>query len=103
MDYHTNPEPINFPAPATVAAIQQIVTLAKNGTFKYRSLFGQGMDLAYKPEPSTIRQDTLTAFGLESLVGVSGGNDNANTKLTLYPRGSKCAAVTFNIGGCYIS
>lgn len=103
IDYRTSPPTINFTDPATVAAIQQIVTLAKDGDFKYRPLFGQGMDVVYQPEPSTIRQVTLTAFSLEDLVGVSGGTDTANTKLTLYPKGTRFSAVTFNLGGFYIS
>jgi ABC-type glycerol-3-phosphate transport system substrate-binding protein len=103
IDYRTNPPTINFTDPATAAAIQQIVTLAKNGDFKYRSLFGQGMDLAYQPEASTIRQVTLTGYSLESLIGVASGADNNSTKLVLYPKGSKFSALTFNLGGFYIS
>jgi len=103
IDYRTNPPTINFTDPATVAAIQQIVKLAKDGDFKYRPLFGQGMDVVYQPEPSTIRRVTLTAFSLEDLVGVSSGTDAASTKLTLYPKGSKFSAVTFNLGGFYVS
>jgi ABC-type glycerol-3-phosphate transport system substrate-binding protein len=103
IDYHTFPPTINFTDPATVDAIQQVVNLAKDGTFKYRPLFGQGLDVAFQPEPSTIRQVTLTAFSLESLVGAPSGSDNASTKLTLYPKGSKFSAVTFNLGGFYIS
>jgi hypothetical protein len=58
--------------------------------------------VALQPEPSTIRQVTLTAFSLESLVGAP-GDDSTNTKLALFPMGSKFSAVTFNLGGFYIS
>jgi hypothetical protein len=61
------------------------------------------MDLVYQPEPSTIRQVMLTGFGLENLIGLSGGNESASTKLTLYPKGNKFSAVTFSLGGFYIS
>ncbi len=100
IDYRTNPPTINFTDPATVDAIQQVVNLAKDGYFKYRGLFSTQMDISFKPEPSTIRQSTLTAFTLP-LPG--SGNDNAKTKVTLYPKGSKYAAVTYNLGGFYIS
>jgi ABC-type glycerol-3-phosphate transport system substrate-binding protein len=103
IDYRTNPPTINFSDPATIDAIQQVVTLAKDGYFKYRPLFGQGLDIAFQPEPSTIRQITLTSFSLESLVGAANENDNDSTKLTLYPKGRKFSAVTFNLGGFYIS
>ncbi len=103
IDYRTSPATINFTDPATIDAIQQVVTLAKNGDFKYRPLFSQGMDLVYQPEPSTIRQVMLTGFGLENLIGLSGGNESASTKLTLYPKGNKFSAVTFSLGGFYIS
>jgi ABC-type glycerol-3-phosphate transport system substrate-binding protein len=103
IDYRTTPPTLNFTDPATVTAIQQVVTLAKDGQFKYRPLFGQGMDVVYQPEPSTIRQVTLTGFSLESLVGVSTDTGTTTTKLALYPRGSKFGAVTFNLGGFYIS
>jgi ABC-type glycerol-3-phosphate transport system substrate-binding protein len=103
IDYRTNPPTLNFTEPDTVAAIQQLVTLAKNSDFKYRPLFGQGMDLAYQPESSTIRQVTLTGFSLESLVGISSDNNSQNTKLTLFPKGSKYSAVTYTLGGFYIS
>ncbi len=103
IDYRTMPPTINFTDPATVAAIQQVVNLAKDGVFKYRPLFAQGLDVAFQPEPSTIRQVTLTAFSLESLVGAPSSSDDANTKLTLYPKGNKFSAVTFNLGGFYIS
>lgn len=103
IDYRASPPTINFTDPATVGAIQQVVNLAKDGSIKYRPLFTQGLDVAYQPEPSTIWQVTLTAFSLESLIGASSGTDNSNTKLVLYPTGTKFSAVTFNLGGFFIS
>ncbi|HVO41408.1 MAG TPA: extracellular solute-binding protein [Aggregatilineales bacterium] len=99
IDYRTNPPTINFTDPATVDAIQQVVNLAKDGAFKYRPLFSTRMDISFQPDKSTIRQATLTAFTLP----LPGGIDNANTRVTLYPKGSKYNAVTYNIGGFYIS
>ncbi len=103
IDYRTNPITISFSDPATQDAIQQVVTLAKSGELKYRPLFASGMDVAYQPEPSTIRQALLTAFSLESLIGTPQDSSTAHVKLTLFPSGSKSSAVTFNLGGFYIS
>ncbi|HLY28619.1 MAG TPA: hypothetical protein VKQ72_19890, partial [Aggregatilineales bacterium] len=49
--------------------------------------------------PSTIWQATLSAFTLP----LPGGTTTDKTKLTLFPKGSKFAAVTYNLGGFYIS
>src|SRR6185436_11822375 len=84
IDYRTTPPTINFTDPATVDAIQQVVNLAKDGNFKYRPLFSQGLDVALQPEPSTIRQVTLTAFSLESLAGAPGGDESPNSRLALF-------------------
>jgi len=100
IDYRTNPPTINFTDPATQDAIQQVVNLAKDGDFRYRGLFSTQMDVSFKPEPAPIRQSTLTAFTLP-LPG--SGADNDKTRVTLYPKGSKYAAITYNLGGFYIS
>ncbi|MEP7284543.1 MAG: hypothetical protein ABI947_02090 [Chloroflexota bacterium] len=100
IDFRTNPPTINFTDPATVDAIQQVVKLAQDGDFKYHPLFSAGLDISFAADTSSIRQSTLTAFTLP-LPGSA--TDTANTKVTLYPQGSKYAAVTYNLGGFYIS
>ncbi len=101
IDYRSSPPTISFTDPATVDAIRQVMDLAKKGYFKYHTLFGSQLDLVMMPEPSLIKTSSLSAYSLSSLL--AGGAKQNNYKLTLYPRGSKYAAVMFNVGTLYIS
>ncbi len=99
IDYRTSPPTINFTDPATVDAVQQVINLAKDGEFKYRPLFSTRLDMSFGAATSTFRQDTLTAFVLP----IPTTPDTDQTKVTLFPRGTKYNAVTYNLGGFYIS
>ncbi|MCC7450280.1 MAG: hypothetical protein IT324_22875 [Anaerolineae bacterium] len=101
IDYRTNPPTISFTDPATLDAIRQVTDLGKKGYFKYHSLFSGQLDLVMAPEPSLIKVSTLSAYSYAAILG--GGAQNANYKLTLFPRGSKSAAVNYNVGTLYIS
>jgi ABC-type glycerol-3-phosphate transport system substrate-binding protein len=100
IDYRTTPSTISFTDPATVDAIRQITDLAKNGYFKYHILFGTQLDLDFAPQATFIKPATLGAYALTSMLDMS---PNPSLKLTLYPRGSKHSAVTYNVGTLYIS
>jgi ABC-type glycerol-3-phosphate transport system substrate-binding protein len=99
IDYRTAPPTINFTDPATVEAVQQVINLAKDGAFKYRPLFSTRLDISFGASSSTIRQDILTAFVLP----IPKAPDTEQTKVTLFPKGTKYNAVTYNLGGFYIS
>ncbi len=101
LDYRTDPPMINFTDPATVDAIRQVLDLAKNGYLKYEALgsltgarfFGNNQMTA------PLYTDTLSLFSFRP-----NANDTPSAyKPTTYPKGSKFAALSYNIGTVYIS
>src|SRR5258708_11533838 len=101
IDYRTNPPTVNFSDPATVDAIRQVTDLARKGYFKYHALFSAQLDFVLLPEKSVIKQDTLSANALRSPLETASANDSY--KLTLFPKGTKYAAITYGLGTLYIS
>lgn len=114
FDYRTSPETINLTDPATVAAIQQVLDMAKNGLMAYNELgaFGVGTSVTEAAENPAITAQTLGGGGgmfaggmgfAMTIAGGPGQNNNANTALTTFPSGSQYTAMSYNIGTMYIS
>lgn len=107
LDYRTNPPTINYTDPNTVAAIQQVLDLAKADYIQYSELgnfggvsFGFGGQEVRPIYPETLNGTNLFAFG--------GEEDPAEApadpyRITLYPEGSQFTGISYDIGAGYIS
>jgi hypothetical protein len=98
IDYRTNPPTVNFTAPATVAAIQQVLDLAKQGYMQYAP-FGPVNSEDNAPGPARGQGIYADILNLNSLQQVG----PAVYKPILYPRGSQYSALSYSIGSAYIS
>ncbi len=103
IDYRTNPATINFTDPATVAAIQQVLDLAKNGYIDYQALAHTGnvfsISISGDGQPDAITSDALGGFRQIS-GGPKGGGDER--RLVAYPSGVY-TGTSYAIGTGYIS
>jgi len=100
IDYRTVPPTINFTDPANVAAIQQVLDLAKDGYIKYQELgsltggfFGGGGD------PTDLIYTELASpysFFIDP-------EDPDTYQVAAYPVGNQYAAIVYEIGTAYIS
>jgi ABC-type glycerol-3-phosphate transport system substrate-binding protein len=100
LDYRSDPPVINYTDPATVEAIRQVLDLAKQGYIKYdalASLTGGGFSFGQQNAP--IFTDSLSIFTF----GLGNASTPQTYKPTTYPRGSKYAAISYNISTAYIS
>ncbi len=92
IDYRTSPPTINFTDPATVEAIRQVLDLAKQGYLKYEPLTGTTGGLTFStPANIPISTELLTPDTLKT------------PNVSLYPRGSKYAALSYTLRTGYIS
>jgi ABC-type glycerol-3-phosphate transport system substrate-binding protein len=114
VDYRTDPETINLTDPATVAAIQQVLDLAKNGLLAYSAMgqMGGGTTVTEAAESPAIQTQTLGGGGgmfgggmgvTISITGGPGAQANTDYALTTFPTGSQYTALSYNIGTAYIS
>ncbi|MEO8609576.1 MAG: hypothetical protein ABI690_16915 [Chloroflexota bacterium] len=107
LDFRTKPPTINFSDPATVAAIQQVLDLAKDGYIKYSQLAGDSLVTAFGGagggDLTSIYTQSLSgfAFGPGGGNAASGASDNYH--LTQYPTGSQFNGATYSIGTAYVS
>ncbi len=67
LDYRTNPPTINFTDPNTVAAIQRVLDLAKNGYIDYSTLASNGGGMTF-----SVSEDDTTALYTEAQMGIGG-------------------------------
>jgi len=128
IDYRTDPATINFTDSTTVAAIQQVLGLAKAGYIGYGSLSGTGEFVVMRigeEETTALYDETLTGNG-GMFFSVGGGGGMAvsgavviggpggqppsdagaamqSTGLTTFPTGSLYSPVAFDLSAAYIS
>ncbi|MHB8627063.1 MAG: ABC transporter substrate-binding protein [Aggregatilineales bacterium] len=107
IDYRTNPPTANFTDPATVAAIQQVLDLAKNGYIKYSAIGGTGgfMIISIKGGSSGGPAITTQDLSLPRLPNNPNGTPNAPSpnQLVAFPSGSQYNAVSYSLTTGYIS
>lgn len=105
LDKRTDPPTINLTDPTNVAAIQQVLDLAKNGYISYSELARTEFNIMMSGE-------TVDPIYTESLNGFSvrmgrGGPESENGedayRMTTYPSGSQYNAVSYDLGTAYIS
>ena len=105
IDYRTNPVTINFTDPATVDAIRQVLDLAKDGYIDYSELARTAfMAIAISSGEESQRAITTSAFFGGEAVEVRIGEERENPyRSALYPRGTRYAVLTYDLGAAYIS
>lgn len=93
FDYRVSPPAINFTEPSTVAAIQQVLDLARQGSLHYIPL-GPGYSVSLSSGIWPIQSDIFGAAAATNQLGYA---------LTSYPVGSTYTPVAYAIGTGYIS
>lgn len=93
FDYRVNPPTINFTEPNTVAAIQQVLDLARQGSLHYIPL-GPGYSVSLSSGIWPIQSD---------IFGAAAATNGLGYALTSYPVGSTYTPVAYAIGTGYIS
>jgi ABC-type glycerol-3-phosphate transport system substrate-binding protein len=101
IDYRTTPPTLNFSDPATVAAIRQVLDIARAGRMNYQSLVEMPMSsnsgttafILAPLDDSNSRQGDLVRMG------GSGGD----YQLMAYPSGTDYTPLAYNVGAAYIS
>jgi ABC-type glycerol-3-phosphate transport system substrate-binding protein len=104
LDYRTDPPTVHFTDPATVAAIRQVLDLAKNGYIKYSALGGTGgvMFISIAGGAAGGPPITTQDLGLPRPPFVNAGS-GASNKLVPYPTGTQYNALSYNLTTAYIS
>ena len=107
LDFRTKPPTINFTDPATVAAIQQVLDLAKDGYIKYSQLAGDSLVTAFGGagggDLTAILTQALNGFAFGPDGGNAAGGEADNYRLTQYPTGSQFNGATYGMGTAYVS
>ncbi len=105
FDNRTNPPTINLTDANNIAAIQQVLDLAKEGYIDYQQLASRRFMIAINDETTdAIYTEGLTGFGRRLIFEqntASAGEDPY--RMTTYPRGTQYSAVSYDIGTAYIS
>ncbi len=108
IDWTTTPPTVKFTDPANVAAIRQVLDLAKSGLVDYRSLGRDfGMTIAANQPGSPLYSDQLNGVNFGRLFGA--GKDPINPVETgkfaavTFPRGAGVQALSYSTGTLYIS
>jgi len=108
-DYSTNPPTINLTEPTNLAAIQQVLDLAKDGFIGYEQLgpgdgdgFGGGQTLFEVTGLAPVFTDTLNSFNFR--LNERGEDPELETyQLTNYPTGAQFTPLSYTIGTAYIT
>jgi hypothetical protein len=101
IDFRTDPPTVNFTDPATVEAIRQVLDLAKQGYLKYDAVGNLMGGAFFNSGPTApIYTASLSLFSFRRAVSDSKPNPY---KPTVYPKGSKYGAASYNISTAYIS
>ena len=95
IDFSTNPPTVNLTDENNVAAIRQVLDLAKDGYIHYQPVGATGAGTIVDLDEAAIYPDT---FGL---LGSTGDDDTF--KMVTFPTGSQNSGAIFGIGGAYIS
>jgi ABC-type glycerol-3-phosphate transport system substrate-binding protein len=106
LDNRTTPPTINFTDPKVVDAVRQTLDLAKQGYIKYNALATFDFN-GPREQTAPIYSETLNGFSFRGNRGFNPNADTATTtdvyKSTNYPRGTNSAAISYSIGGAYVS
>jgi len=110
VDYRTTPPTLNYTDPNTVEAIRQVLNLVKDGYVEYQNLSGGTVIMMGEENSVPIYTDTLGEFGFGAVmiaVSSSGEEDavlpqNTDPMVT-FPQGTAYTALTYSVGGGYIS
>lgn len=103
LDYRTQPITIDFTSPASVDAIRQVLDLAKEGYIDYQELAnftGGGFGGGSEEDPALYTQLLI------NIPGFGGGSEEDPNNLQVpipFPAGTNFSAVSFDVGGMYIS
>jgi len=111
LDFRSDPPTVNFTDPTTVAAIQQVLDLAKDGYILYEELsnLGGGRVFSFSDQenPVPIVDQALNGFGGGGFaVFIQGGNGEQPAdpyRNVSYPSGSQYTPLAYTIGTAYIS
>lgn len=106
LDFRTDPVTINFTDPATVAAIRQVLDLARAGYIDYTALAAGGANfvMAIGGDSADDRPTISPSLPLGDVEVTIGGGQQANPyRSVAYPTGSQYSAVSFNMGVGYIN
>ncbi|MBZ0287328.1 MAG: extracellular solute-binding protein, partial [Anaerolineae bacterium] len=110
LDRRTDPPTINFTDPTNLAAIQQVLDLAKNGYISYQELARTSFMISIDGEqdPEAIYTESLNGFSIRRggrRLAQNGEEQDPSTAyaITTYPSGSQYNAVSYDIGTAYIS
>jgi len=103
LDKRTDPPTVNLIDPSNVAAIQQVLDLARDGYISYSELARTEFNIK-------VGGETVDPIYTESLNGISvrvrvvEGNEGPDPyRMTTYPSGSQYSAVSYDMGTAYIS
>jgi len=101
LDFRTNPVTINYTDPANIAAIRQVLDLAKQGYIQYQELGSLGNSEVNSP---SVSKPAITDGYLSSL-GDPGFNDPSQDtyKPVAYPHGTQYAGITYGVTFAAIS
>ncbi len=100
-DYRTNPPTVNLTDPATVAAVRQVLDLARAGQIGYQSLTGNSPITLGEAPTSPITDDVFSAYSW-GLYNRTNGDAQHTFRLANYPQGSQFTPMAFGIGAGYI-
>jgi ABC-type glycerol-3-phosphate transport system substrate-binding protein len=104
LDYRTTPPTVAFNDPANLEGIRQVLDLSKNGYIEYQELSSFGNFVIGGQEANTARiQDIALNGGLFGAGFDPLNSEGSPYRLTTYPRGNQYTAISFDIGGGYIS
>ncbi|MEO8608276.1 MAG: extracellular solute-binding protein [Chloroflexota bacterium] len=98
LDYRTTPPTLNFTDTATVAGIQQVLDLARDGYIRYTALGNLGGGAFSGPDNTTaIYPSFLNGVGRKIAPGI------VPDKPVLFPSGHDYTGLSYDIGTAYIS
>ncbi|MEP7289049.1 MAG: hypothetical protein ABI947_25115 [Chloroflexota bacterium] len=102
LDYRTTPVTVKFSDPDTVAAIRQVLDLAKQGYIKYDELAALGgvIRISAGGKDSPITTGRLGGFRVIRNNGTAPADP---FQQIAFPRGSKYIPLSYSIGTAYIS
>lgn len=100
-DYRTDPPTVKLTDPETMAAVQEVLDLAKNGYMTYQeiNLFGGGGFGSSGEEALTTDTFSVMSWRLQNR---SNPDFPYPYKLTSYPRGSLYTPIAYSLGNAYI-
>ncbi len=95
IDYRTSPPTIGYSDPVNVAAIRQVLDLARSGYIDYKAL-GTSDASGRGGEDAAIYVQSIFTFQAYN-------NFPARYQITGFPHGNLYVPVAYNVGGAYIS